>query len=557
MDNAQRHKMRLANIRQHQSAAREGNLAMPDLFGLSLINTEDARFIENNDMAAAYAGELYNYEVNDSDIAEITGLIANMDAQSGANSILEPVFLGLIDGTMRSFKLGTKQGITASRLYNECKVFSYAKPQSNTTIDSYTEQLNEQVNIATFDKRSVYYDGKMTRDGNVTTMRKGSDPIKEKYFGDENTAQDGYDPDSVIYKNKKHANSEGLPGQAAQADHVVPCAELCKNLKSNKALTVDDIKDIINIEENIVITSQVNNAGGNKAKHDLTRDELQQQIDQGYVLSKNKKNKIALTEKDKEVKANQIKKMDEAQIALDKKTNETVWGNVKSNREVQQRLAVDACNAAGHQLLGEVILFAIKPLYYELNDCIRNGIEDGISANSFKDALKERFGRMKKHIMEKAASLLKGGLLSFFKNFISMLLEGILNCFVGVFKKIARVVKEGVKILMQIAPILRDEKKSPAQKGDAILNLIAGSVTMFAGIAIESWFSGMGMGEPLSIIVASFLSAVLTALTMYALDKMDLFNINKGLRAQRVSEILNLEIENTEHEIIDSLTLLT
>ncbi|EIZ9526015.1 hypothetical protein MRB81_004298, partial [Cronobacter sakazakii] len=249
---------------------------MPDLFGLSLINAEDARFIENNDMAAAYVGELYSYEVKDSDIAEITDLIANMDAESGSNSILEPVFLGLIDGTMRSFKLGTKQGITASRLYNECKVFSYAKPQSNTTIDSYTEQLNEQVNIAIFDKRSVYYKGKMTRDGNVTTMRKDSDPIKEKYFGDENTAQDGYDPDSVIYKNKKHAKSEGLPGQAAQADHVVPCAELCKNLKSNKALTVDDIKDIINIEENIVITSQVNNAGGNKAKHDLTRDELQQ-----------------------------------------------------------------------------------------------------------------------------------------------------------------------------------------------------------------------------------------------------------------------------------------
>ena len=133
-----------------------------------------------------------------------------------------------------------------------------------------------------------------------------------------------------------------------------------------------------------------------------------------------------------------------------------------------------------------------------------------------------------------------------------MLLEGILNCFVGVFKKIARVVKEGVKILMQIAPILRDEKKSPAQKGDAILKLIAGSVTIFAGIAIESWLSGMG--EPLSIIAASFFSAVLTALTMYALDKMDLFNINKGLRVQRVSEILNLEIENTEHEIIDSLT---
>lgn len=127
--------------------------------------------------------------------------------------------------------------------------------------------------------------------------------------------------------------------------------------------------------------------------------------------------------------------MDEAQIALDKKTNETVWGNVKSNREVQQRLAVDACNAAGHQLLGEVILFAIKPLYYELNDCIRNGIEDGISANSFKDALKERFGRMKKHIMEKAASLLKGGLLSFLKTSSACCSKGSLTASLEYLKK--------------------------------------------------------------------------------------------------------------------------
>jgi len=75
------------------------------------------------------------------------------------------------------------------------------------------------------------------------------------------------------------------------------------------------------------------------------------------------------------------------------------------------------------------------------------------------------------------------------------------------------------------------------------------SVTIFAGIGIEVWLNSLGLGEPWSIIVSSMLSAVLTALMMYLLGKIDLFGVNRDLKIQRVSEVLTMKIEDHEYNI--------
>lgn len=77
---------------------------------------------------------------------EVSFLLNSIDdGTDPMDHILEPVFLSLFDGTMRAFKIGTKQGITASRLYSECKSFSYDNPSnSGLMLDSYTEFLNEE-----------------------------------------------------------------------------------------------------------------------------------------------------------------------------------------------------------------------------------------------------------------------------------------------------------------------------------------------------------------------------------------------------------------------------
>ena len=157
--------------------------------------------------------------------------------------------------------------------------------------------------------------------------------------------------------------------------------------------------------------------------------------------------------------------------------------------------------------------------------------------------------RIKNFALNHAGGMLKDSVFSFFKNFLSMLLEGIVNCLVGVFKNIFRMVKEGLKVLTQIVPILRDKHKSFSEKGDAILKLAAGSLTIFASLGIESWLSSAGIPETFSIIISSILTAILTTLSMYLLDKLDLFGVKEEVRLGRIDEILSLKMSETEQEM--------
>ncbi|SQH78334.1 conserved membrane protein of unknown function [Shewanella benthica] len=512
-----------------------------------------------SDMSQEYSERIRNC---DTSVAkeEVNALLRTLDDQvDPMDHILEPVFLSLFDGTMRAFKIGTKQGITASRLYSECKSFNYADTQStHLMVDSYTEYLNERDNIAKLDSESSYNKGKIIRDDSSMNMRdstKMGKAVKEHFDG-EQIATDSYGGDEKIFANTTQAKSTGNKNQATEADHVIPCSEICKNLKKNKALTDSDIRDIVNTDQNLVATSKHNNRGVITGKFGKSQSELQQEVDQGYIVDAKGK-KHTLSEQELKIRKNMVDKMETAQEAIDSKTNDKVMDNIKNNKEVQKRMATDASNAAANQSLGDLIIFMIKPLYFELKDCFVNGIENGVDANSFKSALSIRINRIKSYVMEQAGGALKGGAFSFFKSFVSMLLEGIVNCFVGVFKSIFRMVKEGFKVLMQIAPILRDKNKTMVEKGDAILKLSAASLSIFASIGIESWLNSMGIGEPWSIIISSVLTAVLTALAMYLLDKMDLFGLKEEARLNRIDEILTLRVGETKEEMFSMVRSLS
>jgi hypothetical protein len=244
-----------------------------------------------------------------------------------------------------------------------------------------------------------------------------------------------------------------------------------------------------------------------------------------------------------------IAKENQAIKAIDTKTNKTVVTNIGSNRSVQKLLAGDAAGAAGHRARGDVIIVLLKPLYFELTDCFQNGIQRGIGADSFKQSLSLRFKRMNNFIINSASEFLKGSLLNFVKSFVSMLLEGILNCFVGVFKHIARAISEGVRLLMQIIPILRDESKSRSEKGDIILKIVAFSATALAGIGIESLVNSFGIPEPWSIILSSILSAVIITLVVYSIDKIDFFDTNKQVKRERLRQALDQITQNADESI--------
>lgn len=559
MTNLNAHLARMKKLQQVRNAPALKSVATASAIEAHLTGEVDAAFIKGCDTGSIYREAIMgaNLTVSNDDVMARLDVIST---GSAIDNILEPVFLSLLDGTMRACNIGTRQGVTPSRLYQECRAFSYEAPERNAfMLDSYSEHLNERQNIDRFSEQSSFNGGEMTRNNDSLNMRDGAkmEARKENHFSGNLRAEDEYG-NGTIYQYKKHAKSEGEQKQAAEVDHVVSCAEVCNNLKSNKALKLDDIKNILNIDENYAVTSMQNNRGEKTGKFAKTREELQQEIDQGFVVVKKGKKDVAHPLTEEEIKTRQVmvEKMDIAQQTMDTKTNETVFDNIRKDRDVQKVLAKDAAQASGHQSLGDLILFIIKPLYYELRSCLTHGIEAGVGASDFSQALSIRLGRMKDYILKNAVVLLKDVAVGFIKNFVSMLLEGIVNCFVGVFKNIMRMVKEGFKVLMQTVPILRDKHSSMAQKGDAILKLVAGSLSVFAAIGLESWLSGLGLPGPLPILLSSVLTAVITALVMFLLDKLDLFGVNQAIKKQRIDELLEQEITTTESEMLASIALL-
>ena len=129
-------------------------------------------------------------------------------------------------------------------------------------------------------------------------------------------------------------------------------------------------------------------------------------------------------------------------------------------------------------------------------------------------------------------------------------MEGLLGMFVGIFKKIFRVLKEGIKVFMEAWPILfgkESKNMTSAQKGDAIIKILGGSAVALCGIGIDMLLDKLSfIPEWLRGPIATLLTGLASALMFYALDKADLFNVKADRRNQRINEIFDERIKDIE-----------
>ena len=204
----------------------------------------------------------------------------------------------------------------------------------------------------------------------------------------------------------------------------------------------------------------------------------------------------------------------------------------------------------------------LKPIYYEISDIFKNGLKEGVGADSGSQALGIRFTRVKKYVMTHAKAFFGDSILDFVKGFVSSLIEGIISLFVGMLKQVLKILKEGVKILVGSVQILfgkNAKAMSPAQKGDAIIKLIGGSVIAISGVALESLLNKIGIGDPWSVVLSTMLSGIASALFMYILNKADLFSTKAERRYERVKEIFDERIKDVQEatELFDRVALET
>lgn len=523
--------------------------------------------------------ELYDAKSSQEIIDEVYEQFASGDNMK--EEILKPVFLAVVDSLLEGTTIGKsarKKGLTASRFIQECDDFSYGDDNSISAVNGYVEYKNARDYTTAYgeENRPKFDRSKYENQNSMNNYKKskveennGKKNLEDEYTGQRNI--------SAYRNNPDERRNDPKHDYQAEPDHIVPLKQIHSQLKGNYALSDEDIKRIANSDNNLALTSGALNG----RKLDSSNSEF---IKEQEKLKKEGKSYFEL---DEETKKAMLQMEKAAQQDINDGVNHTVKDNLlgkgtadrqtrkdaykeeeeRVGRKLTQdeRAAIDkklaghkqkeilgtgaknAANQAKDYAVGNLILYIVKPIYYEISDIFKNGMQEGVSASSATEALKIRFGRVKKYVLENSVGFLGDNMWEFVKGFVSSLVEGIISLFVGIFKQILKVIKEGIKIFVQSAKILfgKDSKDmSPAEKGDAIIKLIGGSVIAISGIAIESLLNKIGIGDPWSVILSTMLSGIASALFMYALDKADIFSVKAEKRRDRIIEIFDERIKD-------------
>ena len=527
------------------------------------------------------------------------------------DEVLKPVFMSVIDGLLEATSGGRaarKKGLTASRVVEECTSFSYDDLEDNhTNVNGYTEykninhdEIEYQVQLEKWKKDGKngdrpQYNGSVNSNSTQEYVRSnledssamndykekqrhGEKKIKYEYTGKDNlyVSQNNM---PVNYNDETHRKQ-------AQPDHIVPLKQLHEQYKHNYALDDSDLKRIANSESNLAITS----AEINQVKRDMTNKQYIEWMDEhGKPLDENTKKIMLQKQKEatksiesdvnKTVAKNLVGKGQVDEKAMKNAVNEFKENNgqapteeqrnqieqnliKKKTNEIRGTAVKNAAGQAKDYAVGNLILFIVKPIYYEISDIFKNGLKEGVGADSGTQALGIRFTRVKKYVMTHAKAFFGDSILDFVKGFVSSLIEGIISLFVGMLKQVLKILKEGVKIIVGSVQILfgkNAKAMSPAQKGDAIIKLIGGSVIAISGVALESLLNKIGIGEPWSVVLSTMLSGIASALFMYILNKADLFSTKAEKRYERVKEIFDERIKDVQEatELFDRVALET
>ncbi|MBQ3113017.1 MAG: hypothetical protein IJC05_01465 [Phascolarctobacterium sp.] len=491
--------------------------------------------------------ELYDQENAQEVIDRIT---EEMKGSGGLKeTIMKPVFFSVVDGLLEGTSFGKaarRKGLTASRVIQECDAFSYITQNTISEQNGYAEFKNASDRIEDWgnDDNNSRKNFVRTKYENTYRMNQYKDKknketgsnknMVDEYTGERNITPYRDDPDQRR-NDPKH-------DYQAEPDHIVPLKVIHSRLKGNYALSDEDIKRIANADENLAVTS----ARINGRKRHLTNKEFIEQQE------KNKKEGKDYVELDEKTKKQMLAKQEEAERNLEKAVNRTVitnLGDANKRNAIIDKAASDAANQSKDYAVGNIILYIIKPIYYECSDIFANGLKSGVGADSVFQALKIRFCRVKKYVFENAKNFIGDNLVEFVKGFVSSLIEGVISLFVGVFKRIFKVAKEGIKILVQSGKVLFGENShnmTAAEKGDAIVKILGGSAMAIVGVGIEFLLNKIGIGEPWSIILSTMLSGIAGALLMYALDQIDLFSVKSERRRNRICEIFEARINDTK-----------
>ena len=350
----------------------------------------------------------------------------------------------------------------------------------------------------------------------------------------------------------KDAYAGGYVKGQQNLDHVVAANEIHND--PGRVLAEVDGPDLANTETNLKFTSE----HVNKSKKDRSMDAyiaerkkhmagIQKQIDalerkaKEGGLSANQKKSLEALKQNKakfendgfdETRAKAVDK--KARSEIEKTLAKKYYGSLKFAKSVAVTGVAEGMKMGWQQALGLAITEFFVGIIDEARDAYKNGFN--LEDSGFWESLKKRFMRIVRRVVARwrvAIDAFKQGFLS---GFLSNLVTVLINCVVRTGMNIVRVIREGFFSLFRAIKILltRPNGMTMREAAHEATKIIASGIVVVGGVALSEWLDKMMvLCPPLELvsdilvpIVSGVVTGIAVALVVYAIDKMDLFDVN-------------------------------
>ncbi len=249
---------------------------------------------------------------------------------------------------------------------------------------------------------------------------------------------------------------------------------------------------------------------------------------------------------------------EKARKEIEKTINKAYYGSGKFCKAVALTGATEGLKMGWQQALGLALTEFFVGVIDEARDAYKNGFK--IDDKGFWESLKTRFQRIVKRVVARWRAALDAFKQGFLSGFLSNLVTVIINCVMRTGKNAVRMIREGFFSLFRAVKILltRPNGMSMREAAHEATKIIATGLVIAGGIVLAEWLDIQiklipileTVSDILIAVVSGVVTGIVSALVVYSLDQMDLFDVNARRKhsfiMKRLADMLDVSLSNSQ-----------
>lgn len=193
-------------------------------------------------------------------------------------------------------------------------------------------------------------------------------------------------------------------------------------------------------------------------------------------------------------------------------------------------------------IAGQILYYMLPAIVYETKNIVA---QKNMNLDKFYLSFKISGDRIIKYTRKSLKDILANSINNSFNKFLKVFFDIIIDMLKATIKRIMKIVKEFTMTIVNCIKTLFDSTKTTSEKADAITRMIAMTVTTVVMDLLFDYIQKQFalpdfLIEPLQII----LTVLSTNLVMLILNKLDLFDVQYGLKVAKIEKIFDEETSN-------------